>query len=113
QLTQTISVGPDTKYTRNLIPTNFYAQDQWTRNRLTLHGGVRDDSLFCNYPAQGMGAPGWPYAPNELFFPSGSTPGYGWKDIEPRLGMAYDVFGNGKTAVRFNIGRYIEAVTAS
>jgi hypothetical protein len=26
QLTQTISVGPDTKYIRNLIPTNLYAQ---------------------------------------------------------------------------------------
>ena len=30
QLMQTISVGPDTKYVRNLIPMNFYAQDQWT-----------------------------------------------------------------------------------
>ena len=113
QLTQTISVGPDTKYIRNLIPTNLYAQDQWTHNRLTLHGGVRYDSLVSSYPDQGIGGPGWPYAPNELFFPAGSTPGYNWKDIEPRLGVAYDVFGNGKTAVRFNLGRYIEAITAS
>ena len=36
QLTQTISVGPDTKYVRNLIPTNFYAQDQWSISRLSL-----------------------------------------------------------------------------
>ncbi len=113
QLTQTISVGPDTKYIRNLIPTNLYAQDQWTRNRLTLHGGVRYDSLISNYPDQGIGGPGWPYAPNEVFFPSRSTPGYAWKDIAPRLGMAYDLFGNGKTAVRFNLGRYVEAITAS
>jgi hypothetical protein len=113
QLTQTISVGPDTKYTRNLIPVNFYAQDQWTYNRLTLQGGIRYDSLYSNYPDQGIGGPGWPYAPQELFFPAGSTPGYGWKDISPRVGVAYDLFGNGKTALRFNVGKYLEAITAS
>ena len=61
QLTQTISVGPiDTVYIRNLIPTNFFAQDQWTRNRLTLQGGVRYDSLTSSYPDQGIGGPGGP-----------------------------------------------------
>ena len=113
QLTQTLSVGPDTKYIRNLIPTNLYAQDQWTRNRLTLQGGVRYDSLISNYPDQGIGGPGWPYAPEEIFFPSRSTPGYEWKDLTPRVGVAYDLFGNGKTAVRFNLGKYLEAITAS
>ena len=113
QLTQTISVGPDTKYIRNLIPTNLYAQDQWTLKRLTLQGGVRFDSLISNYPDQRIGGPGWPYAPVEIFFPSRSTPGYEWKDITPRFGMAYDLFGNGKTAVKFNIGKYLEAITAS
>jgi hypothetical protein len=113
QLLQTISVGPDTKYTRNLIPLNLYAQDQWTYNRLTLQGGIRYDSLSSNYPDQGIGGPGWPYAPQELFFPAGSTPGYGWKDLSPRVGVAYDLFGNGKTALRFNVGRYLEAITAS
>ena len=113
QLLQTISVGPDTKYTRNLIPINFFAQDQWTRDRLTLQGGIRFDSLFSNYPDQGIGGPGWPYAPQELFFPAGSTPGYEWKDISPRVGVAYDLFGNGKTALRFNVGKYLEAITAS
>jgi hypothetical protein len=113
QLMQTVSVGPDTKYIRNLIPTNFYAQDQWTHNRLTLQGGVRYDSLISNYPDQRIGGPGWPYAPVEIFFPSGSTPGYDWKDLTPRVGVAYDLFGNGKTAIRFNLGKYVEAITAS
>ena len=40
-------------------------------------------------------------------------PGYEWKDLTPRLGVAYDLFGNGKTAVKFNIGKYLEAITAS
>ena len=113
QLMQTISVGPDTKYVRNLIPINFYAQDQWTRNRLTLQGGVRYDSLISSYPDQRVGGPGWPYAPEEIFFPSRSTPGYNWKDVTPRVGVAYDLFGNGKTAIRFNLGKYLEAITAS
>jgi hypothetical protein len=113
QLTQTVMGGPDTKYVRNLIPTNFYAQDQWTTGRLTLQGGVRYDSLISNYPDQRIGGPGWPYAPVEIFFPSRSTPGYEWKDLTPRLGIAYDLFGTGKTALRFNIGKYLEAITAS
>ena len=113
QLTQTIMGGPDTKYVRNLIPTNLYAQDQWTIRRLTVQGGLRYDSLISNYPDQRIGGPGWPYAPTEIFFPSRSTPGYEWKDLSPRVGVAYDLFGNGKTALRFNIGKYLEAITAS
>jgi hypothetical protein len=113
QLMQTISVGPDTKYVRNLIPLNFYAQDQWTRARLTVQGGVRYDSLTSSYPDQRVGGAGWPYAPQEIFFPSRSTPGYEWKDVTPRVGVAYDLFGNGKTAIRFNLGKYLEAITAS
>jgi hypothetical protein len=113
QLTQTVMGGPDTKYVRNLIPTNLYAQDVWTHNRLTLQGGVRYDSLTSTYPDQRIGGPGWPYAPVEIFFPSRSTPGYEWKDLSPRVGVAYDLFGNGKTALKFNVGRYLEAITAS
>ena len=113
QLTQTTVVGGHIKYVRNLIPINFYAQDQWTFNRLTLQGGLRYDSLISNYPDSRVGGPGYPYAPEEIAYPSRSTPGYRWKDISPRIGVAYDLFGNGKTAVRFNLGKYMEAITAT
>ena len=113
QLTQTVVVGGHIKYVRNLTPTNFYAQDQWTFNRLTLQGGARYDSLISSYPDSRVGGSGYPYAPEEIFYPSRSTPGYDWKDISPRLGVAYDLFGNGKTAVRFNLGKYMEAITAT
>ena len=32
-----------------------------------------------------------------------------WKDINPRFGVAYDLIGNGKTAVKASIGRYVIA----
>jgi hypothetical protein len=113
RLTQTIVTENNIKYVRNLIPVNFYAQDQWTLDRLTLQGGVRYDHLVSNYPDSRVGGPGYPFAPQEIFFPKGSTPGYNWSDITPRVGVAYDVFGNGRTAVKFNIGKYMEAITAT
>ena len=30
-----------------------------------------------------------------------------WTDLSPRLGAAYDLFGNGKTAIKGSIGRYV------
>ena len=30
-----------------------------------------------------------------------------WKDIDPRFGIAYDLFGDGKTAIKTSIGRYV------
>jgi len=113
RLTQMVAYPGNVKYTRNLIPTNFYAQDQWTRNRLTLQGGVRFDSLISNYPDQKVGGPGYSFAPVEIFYPSRSTAGYNWKDITPRMGVAYDLFGNGKTAIKMNLGKYMQAITAT
>ena len=113
QLTQTIVTENNIKLVRNLLPENFYAQDQWTRNRLTVQGGVRFDYLKSTYPDSRVGGPGYPYAPQEIFYPARSTPGYGWKDVTPRLGAAYDLFGDGKTAFKFNLGKYMEAITAT
>ena len=33
----------------------------------------------------------------------------GWKDISPRLGAVYDLFGTGRTALKVNLGRYVIA----
>jgi hypothetical protein len=36
-----------------------------------------------------------------------------WKDINPRLGLAYDLRGNGKTAVKAAFGRYVNFESAA
>ena len=32
-----------------------------------------------------------------------------YKDLTPRMGVAYDLFGNGKTALKLNLGKYLRA----
>jgi hypothetical protein len=51
--------------------------------------------------------------PTRVFYEAGSTEGVNWKDITPRMSAAYDLFGSGRTAVKFNLGKYIQALTAS
>jgi hypothetical protein len=117
QLTQTAQFGGTgasaVEFVRNLVPTSFYAQDQWTRRRLTLQGGVRYDYILSSYPDSCAGGPDYPLMPKQICYPARSTPGVHWHDLTPRIGAAYDLFGNGKTAVKFNIGKYMSALTAS
>src|SRR5262249_49750701 len=36
-----------------------------------------------------------------------------WKDLSPRIGAAYDLFGNGKTAVKANVARFVAGETVN
>jgi len=86
----------------------FYAQDQWTVNRLTLQGGLRYEHAWSWYPAGENGAlTASRFLPTPVVFPrsDGVT---GYHDITPRMGAAYDVFGNGKTAVKVNFSKYLQ-----
>jgi hypothetical protein len=117
QLTQVITTNDSPariKVTRNIWPTSFYAQDQWTRSRLTLQGGVRYDYYLMNYPESKIGGPGYTAsAQPEIVYRSRSTQQVKWHDITPRVGVAYDLFGSGKTAFKFNLGKYMQGVTAA
>ena len=54
------------------------------------------------------GSPGNRWHPTPISFPE--TDGVrGYKDITPRVGAAYDVFGKGKTSLKVNIGKYLES----
>ena len=96
------------------VPTSFYGQDQWTTGRLTLQGGIRYDHLLTTYPESHVGGPGYTAAaPKAIIYPSRSTQGVHWDDVTPRMGAAYDLFGNGKTALKFNLGKYMQAFSAT
>ena len=84
----------------------LFAQDQWTVRRLTLNMGLRFDYLNSYVPASHVGPGPWVPTRNVDFAPVYDVPN--WKDVSPRLGVAYDLFGNGKTAVKATVGRYLE-----
>jgi len=113
QLTQTAIFPGTVKYQRNILMTSFYAQDTYTRARLTLQGGIRYDGIGTGYPDAGVGGPDYQLMPTRIFYPAGTTDEIHWRDITPRVGAAYDLFGNGKTAIKVNVGKYLTALTAS
>jgi hypothetical protein len=75
-------------------------------NRLTLSGGLRFDYFNTYFPETPLG-PG-PLVPNRNFTVA-QYDWYNWKDLSPRVAAVYDLFGNGRTAVRANMGRYVLA----
>jgi hypothetical protein len=85
----------------------FYAQEQWTHGRLSLQGALRYDQAGSSFPEQTLGPSR--FLPTPITF--GETKGVdSYRDISPRVGVAYDLFGNGKTALKANVGRYLEGV---
>jgi hypothetical protein len=83
-----------------------YAQDKWTIDRLTLNVGARFDYLNINFPEQSL-VPGSLVPNRNITFPKNDY--LGWKDMSPRVGAVYDLFGSGKTALKVNLGRYVLA----
>ena len=84
----------------------LYVQDQWTIDTMTLNLGLRYDH------AEGWAAAGTqqatPFVPGFSYDRVDNLPNY--NDISPRVGIAYDLFGDGRTAIKGSFGRYLGGV---
>ncbi len=87
-----------------------FVQGQWTRERMTLQGALRFDRARSWFPQQQEGPSR--FLPTPIDIPK--TRGIdSYKDITPRMGAAIDLFGNGRTALKANFGKYLEGVGIS
>jgi carboxypeptidase family protein len=88
----------------------IYLQDRWTVHRLTVSPGIRFEAIRVGWPEQGTPLADQSllllegYQPRPVFAARDNIPN--WKNWSPRLGVAYDLFGDAKTVVKLNIDRY-------
>ena len=80
----------------------IFAQDQWKLDRFTLSLGLRFDYWKGYVNEQTL--PATRFLPERHYAKVDNVPNF--KDINPRLGVAYDLFGNGRTALKASLGRY-------
>jgi hypothetical protein len=90
----------------DLLNYAAYVQDTITKGRTTLNLGLRYDynrdkamasSIVAN-PLGGSWLPGIDF--------SGADPGVAFNDFSPRLGLTYNLTGDGRTLARANYARY-------
>jgi hypothetical protein len=104
QLTQRIG---ESLSSNRVVPAAFYLQDQWTQGRLTLQGGVRYEHVRSFFPEGENGYVAHQFGPGFQFPRTEGVRGY--NDITPRMGGAYDLFGDGRTAVKVSMSKYLQA----
>ena len=83
----------------------FFAQDKWTARRLTASYGIRYDYFATSFPEQHAG-PAILAPARDLTFPASKN--LAWHDMSPRLGASYDLLGNGKTALKVSLNKYLQ-----
>lgn len=103
----------------------LYAQDSYSRGRLTVVGGIRWERIEGYLPAQT--SPNSEYFPEGLTFTSVSIGGVAqsytvkksfdpvhnnplWHNWAPRVMATYDLKGDGKTVLKASWGRYLDQI---
>jgi outer membrane receptor for Fe3+-dicitrate len=79
-----------------------YVQDSWSLGRLTINPGVRFERFQMSIPAQSAGAGRW--VPAREFAAQNNI--VDWRSVSPRLGFAWDLTGDGRTALKGGVSRY-------
>ena len=93
----------------------IYGQDRWTIRRATINAGLRFDwfqgaTLPETLPSSALNpAQTYDNCSDGLNSLQNNCTGrvQNWKDISPRLGVSFDVFGDGRTAVKTSFARYV------
>ena len=103
----TVRTTPYDVHEKLVADLGIYAQDTWTIKRFTVNAGIRYDYLNAKVEEQSNQGGTW-IGPRS----NGEIPNVpAWKDFGPRLGIAYDLFGNGKTALKATLSRYVQSTT--
>ena len=107
---QTVTVYNTPNYSKPKVDYDFavFVQDSWVIKRLTLNPGVRLHWFESEMEAVTMAA--GRFAPVRYFAAQKELPKWGpyW---DPRLSAAYDLFGDGRTALKASYSKYYMPVT--
>jgi hypothetical protein len=85
----------------------LFVQDRWTLKRSTINLGLRYDGFKGTAPAQVLQGRTL-LTPNRPDIPLPETPLVHWKDLTPRFGITHDLAGDGKTAIKVSLNKYVE-----
>jgi hypothetical protein len=91
----------------------YYVQDSWTRGRMSLQGALRYERASSWHPEGENGVlvtSRFNAAP--IVFPRVNSVN-AYNDISPRVGFAYDLLGDGRTALKFHFGHYVQSADNS
>jgi hypothetical protein len=94
---------PNGRTSNTRADLGVYVMDNWTIKRATFNLGVRYDYFDAYIPPQTLAA-GFFEGARQF---AGINDVIDYKDVSPRIGAAYDLFGDGKTAVKAFVGRFV------
>ncbi len=82
----------------------LFVQDSWRLGRLTLNPGLRFERFRAEVAAQS--APAGRFVGERNFDAIPNLPNF--KNFAPRVGAAYDLFGDGTTGIKGSVGKYMQ-----